>query len=394
MQPQPQPQPQSQPVFKSGLERSFMTSMAYQNRAFISPSITPGSKDQQGEVSLSSANHHSRPEVQTLKGEERHFAFLLLPNYSASDLACAINVLSLANQMAGQLLYRWQIVSQNGFKQVSSDGLEICVHHSIDTVELQPACRLVVCGGGPQIDTDRRLGQWLRRVAGRGLEIGALNTGSYPLAQAGLLDGYRCASHWEYLLAMQESFPRLDLSSQLFVLDRDRFSCSGGSGVVDLMLHLVGRDWSRELAATISETLVCERMREPDEPQRVPLRFHPGYGQPRLMETTALMEANIEEPLSLKDLAAYVGVSTRQLERLFCKYLGCSPSRYYLELRLTRSRQLLWQTRKSVTDVALACGFMSVPHFSKCYREFFGVSPREVRRVHEAKVLSQQLNVI
>jgi transcriptional regulator GlxA family with amidase domain len=369
--------------------------MVYQNRAFISSSIIQDSSGQSGgEASLHAASPGTQPAGETHKVAVRHFAFLLLPNYAASDLACAINVLSQANQMTGQPLYRWQIVSKDGFKQIASDGLEICVHHSIESIELQQVSRLVVCGGGPQVNPDHRLGRWLSGVASRGIEIGALNTGSYLLAQAGLLNGYRCASHWEYQQAMQESFPRLNVSSQLFVLDRDRFSCSGGSGVTDLMLHLVGRDWSRELAATISEALVCERIREPDEPQRVPLRFQPGYGQPRLMESISLMESNIEEPLVLKDLAAYVGVSGRQLERLFSKHLGCSPSRYYLELRLTCSRQLLWQTHKNVTDVAFACGFMSVAHFSKCYREFFGVTPRDVRREHEAKMLNRKLNAV
>ena len=101
------------------------------------------------------------------------------------------------------------------------------------------------------------------------------------------------------------------------------------------------------------------------------------------------MEANIEEPISLDELSSYVGISRRQLERLFQKHLNCVPTRYYLNLRLNRARLLLLQTSKSIVDIALACGFISAPHFSKCYRDLFGIPPRDERRKLQARALSE-----
>ena len=145
------------------------------------------------------------------------------------------------------------------------------------------------------------------------------------------------------------------------------------------MLHLISRDHGRELSAAISEMFVYERIRNEQDHQRVPLKHMLGTNQPKLQEIVALMEANLEEPIDLDELAVYVTVSRRQLERLFQKYLHCSPSRYYLKLRLVRARQLLKQTPMSIIEVAAVCGFVSTPHFSKCYREYFGIPPRDER---------------
>ncbi len=147
-----------------------------------------------------------------------------------------------------------------------------------------------------------------------------------------------------------------------------------------MMLNIVTRQHGGELAVAISEEFICERIRGRNDRQRVPLRLHLGTSQPKLMEAVALMEANLEEPMSLDELARHVQLSRRQLERLFQKHLNCVPTRYYLELRLARARQLLLQTSMSIVDVAFACGFVSAPHFSKCYRDFYGIPPRDERR--------------
>jgi transcriptional regulator GlxA family with amidase domain len=178
---------------------------------------------------------------------------------------------------------------------------------------------------------------------------------------------------------MQEAFPNVILTTYLFSIDRDRFTASGGTAPLDMMLNLIGHDHGRELAAGISEMFIYERVRNEQDQQRVPLKHVLGTTQPKLLEIVALMESNLEEPIELDELASYVNVSRRQLERLFQRYLLCSPSRYYLKLRLTRARQLLKQTPLSIIEIASVCGFVSTPHFSKCYREYFGVPPRNER---------------
>jgi transcriptional regulator GlxA family with amidase domain len=205
-------------------------------------------------------------------------------------------------------------------------------------------------------------------------------TGSYVLAAAGLLDGYRSTIHWENIASMREQFPKLNIGSSLFVIDRDRYTCSGGISSIDLMLNLVASIHGHQLVQQISEQFTCDRVRTEKDPQRAPLQYLIGASQPRLVDAVVLMEANIEEPLSLDEVAEYVGISRRQLERLFNRYLHCAPSRYYLELRLSRARLLLLQTSIPVIDVAISCGFSTAPHFSKCYSDLYGKPPSNERR--------------
>jgi len=304
--------------------------------------------------------------------------FLLLDNFTLISLASVIEPLRMANQLAGRELYRWYTLSVNGEPVRASDGLQVTpdastsIPLSLDWV--------VVCGGvAPHRSVTREHIAWLQGQARQSRRLGSVCTGSWALAKAGLLDGYETSIHWECLAAMQEAFPRVPLTTRLFSIDRDRFTASGGTAPLDMMLNLIGQDHGRELAAGISEMFIYDRVRGEQDQQRVPLKHVLGTTQPKLLEIVALMEANLEEPIALDELATYVDVSRRQLERLFQKYLNCSPSRYYLKLRLTRARQLLKQTSMSIIEVASACGFVSTPHFSKCYREYFGMPPRDER---------------
>ena len=327
------------------------------------------------QFSFENSGHH--PEAHTSNMAQtsvQEIAFLLLPGSALTCLSSAINVLRHANQLAGESLYRWRLFSADGMPVLTEEGFEIGVHYAITHVDPASLDKLIVCGG--QQYSEQSVIRWLNRAGGMDLCIGALGQGSYPLARAGLLDGYRCTIHWEYLASLQEDYPNLELCSQLFVIDRDRFSCSGGSGVQDLMLHMVGMETSGELALAVSEVLVCG-IRLPGEPQRVTCRQSSlGYAPPRLQEAVLLMESNIEEPLSLQELAELLDISRRQLERLFRKYLNNKPSRYYMALRLNRARQLLQQTNKSIVEVSIACGFSTASHFSKSIKEHFGCSPR------------------
>ncbi|BCX66041.1 GlxA family transcriptional regulator [Pseudomonas izuensis] len=304
--------------------------------------------------------------------------FLLLDQFTLISLASAVEPLRMANQLSGQELYRWHTFSSGGQPVWASDGVPITPDASWDKPGV--ADTVIVCGGvGIQSVVTREHITWLKALARQSRRLGGICTGSWALAKAGLLDGYECSVHWEFLAAMQEAFPRVSMSASLFTLDRNRFTSSGGTAPMDMMLHLIGRDHGRELSAAISEMFVYERIRNEQDHQRVPLKHVLGTHQPKLQEIVALMEANLEEPIDLDNLAEYVDLSRRQLERLFQKYLNCTPSRYYLRLRLIRARQLLKQTSMSLIELATVCGFVSTPHFSKCYREHFGVPPSDER---------------
>jgi len=238
----------------------------------------------------------------------------------------------------------------------------------------------VVCSG---IDvhkyTHKGTQSWLRKMARKGADVGALCTGSQILARAGLLDGYRCTIHWENLASFIEDFPEIEVTPELFEIDRGRFTCAGGTAAIDLMLNVIARQHGHELAAGVADQCMHDRIRDQHDHQRMSLPARLGVRHPKLLSVIDVMEKNLEEPLNRIDLARDAGLSTRQLERLFRKYLNRLPARYYLELRLNKARLLLVQTNMSIIDVALACGFVSASHFSKCYRDFFGRTPRKER---------------
>ena len=309
----------------------------------------------------------------------RRFGFLLVADFSLIAFSSAFDALRMANRMREQKIYEWQVLTYDGQPISSSSGLTITPDG--DVASAPDLDILFVCAGDKvHLAADKPLLSWLRKLAHKKVALGAMCTGSYLLARAGLLDGYRCTIHWENMASMREEFPNAIVSQELFEIDRGRYTCSGGTAPLDMMLNIISRHHGAQLAVAISEEFICERIRGRHDRQRVPLRLHLGTSQPKLMEAVALMEANLEEPMSLDELAQHVRLSRRQLERLFQKYLSCVPTRYYLELRLAKARQLLLQTSMSIVDVAFASGFVSAPHFSKCYRDFYGIPPRDERR--------------
>ena len=309
-----------------------------------------------------------------------HIGFLLMPEYTLSTFSNAVSVLRMANRLSGKELYRYSVFSFDGEPVVSSSGVEIVLSGSLQAADEMNV--LVVCGGyNVKNYCDRPMIDALRAVAKTKIPLGAMCTGTYVLAMAGLLDGYRCTIHWENIASMREQFPKLNITSSLFVIDRDRYTCSGGISSIDLMLNLVASIHGHELVQEISEQFTCDRVRTEQDPQRAPLKYLIGASQPRLVDAVVLMKANIEEPLSLDEVAHCVGISRRQLERLFNRYLHRTPSRYYLELRLSRARLLLLQTSISLIDVAISCGFSTAPHFSKCYSDVYGKPPSNERRL-------------
>lgn len=310
------------------------------------------------------------------------YAFLTLPNYSLIALANAVEPLRMANRVAGQNLYEWSIASLDGRPVRASSGLDLTPTVALDKV-LKPDI-VFVCGGVNVRDAvTPPLLTALRRLADRGTALGSLCTGGYALARAGLLDNYRATIHWENLSAVREEFPSVQISSQVFSIDRDRYTCSGGTAPLDLMLNLIQLKHGRRVSQQVSEQFLLERVRNDQDTQYIPLRAQLGASHRSLIKVAQLMEENIEKPLSLDRIAKSTGLSRRQIERLFKRYLGCVPKRYYLEIRLRRARELLLQTAMPIMDITTSCGFQSPPHFSKCYRNQFGHPPSAERRIQK-----------
>jgi len=271
-------------------------------------------------------------------------------------------------------------VTLDGEPVRASNGVLTTPDHSIDSL---PNVRTVlVCGPNPIRYPDvKRLIRWLRGLANRGVEIGGIDSGSELLARAGLLNGYRCTIHWQDMAVMLARYPRIVVSNHMYEIDRDRLTSGGGTAAMDMMLEVIRRHENGDvLAAAASDLIVHERMRDSSDRQRVPLRQRLGTTRPGLSAAVAIMEANLEDPIRLPELAGYVEMSERQLERLFREHLDCTPSQYYMELRLNMARQQLLNTEAPITEIARANGFGSPSHFSRRYTRLFGVTPSEERR--------------
>jgi transcriptional regulator GlxA family with amidase domain len=314
----------------------------------------------------------------------RKFVFVLLPKFTLLSFASALECLRISNRMSNQILYEWEIISENGTSIICSAGIEFSVDHDLN--ELNRDDTIMLCGGeNIRAATNKRLLSWLRRESRRGLAIAGLCTGAFPLAKAGLLEGKRATIHWENQDSFTEEFENVELTKSVFIIEGNRMTTAGGTSSIDLMLKLIANDHGEDLANAVADQQIYSSIRTTQDVQRLSVPTRLGVRHPKLGQVIQMMERNIEEPISPSILAKHVAMSTRQLERLFRRYLSRSPKRYYMELRLQKARNLLMQTDMSVINVALACGFASPSHFSKCYRAHYATTPYRERGSQSTK---------
>lgn len=302
--------------------------------------------------------------------------FLLLEHFSLPAFTQALDTIITANLLRAGLFSSRTFGLGEG-EVISDLGLVIRPDARIDAASLGDLDLLVVCGGyRTELKASEELSNLLRAAAERGVSLAGLWNGAWFLGRAGLLDGYRCAIHPEHRPALTEIAKATQVSSEPYVIDRDRLTASSPSGAFHMALDWIKSLHGKALVEGIEDILAFEESRyrriKPDENLCVsaPLR-----------EVVKLMDANLEEPLELEQLAVYAGRSRRQLERLFKEQLGTTPQRYYLELRITEARRLLQHTELSQMEVLVACGFVSPSHFSKCYSAFFGYRPSREKRL-------------
>lgn len=302
----------------------------------------------------------------------------MVNDFSLLPMASAIEAMRMANHILGYDAYSWYTISEHSSVSASD-------HISINTdcdfsYDFSGFDAMFVCSGvnvAKQASAD--LLTFLKSLERKGLTLGSLCTGSYLLAKADLLNNIRCTISWDHMEMFREHFPLIPLESKLFVIEEKYITAAGGTAPLDMVLNLVKDSFGNKVSSQIGEVFLTERIRSEREQQRVPLRTLLGSNQTLLTTAVSLMEANTEETIDLDSIAVYVDISRRQLERLFNKYLNCTPSRYYLQVRLAKAQRLLTQTNMSITDIGLACGFATSPHFSKAYRQHFGVSPSQER---------------
>ena len=317
----------------------------------------------------------------------RRFVFVLMEHFTLLSFSSALDALRIANRMSGKKLYDWTFIGESEEFVSCSAGTQFKLDNPL--IELHRDDTILLCGGTAiQASTTKKLIGWLRREARRGLVIGGLCTAAYPMAKAGLLDEKKATIHWENQDSFAEEFLEVELTKTVFVCDGNRYTTAGGTSSIDLLLKIIADDHGEELANAVADQMIYSSIRTDQDTQRLSVPTRIGVRHPKLSKVIQMMEINIEEPISPSVLAKDVGMSTRQLERLFRRYLDRSPKRYYMELRLQKARNLLMQTDMSVINVALACGFASPSHFSKCYRAHYDTTPYRERGSHAAKRVS------
>ena len=332
-------------------------------------------------------NENSIIKLNTEVKNPRRFVFVLIENFTLLSFSSALDALRIANRMSGKKLYDWTFIGENEEFVSCSAGTQFKLDSTL--IELHRDDTILLCGGTSiQESTTKKLIGWLRREARRGLVIGGLCTAAYPMAKAGLLDDKKATIHWENQDSFAEEFLEVELTKTVFVCDGNRYTTAGGTSSIDLLLKIIADEHGEELANAVADQMIYSSIRTDQDTQRLSVPTRIGVRHPKLSKVIQMMEINIEEPISPSILAKDVGMSTRQLERLFRRYLDRSPKRYYMELRLQKARNLLMQTDMSVINVALACGFASPSHFSKCYRAHYDTTPYRERGSHAAKRVS------
>ena len=306
-----------------------------------------------------------------------NLGILLIEGYPIIPFSCVVDSLRSANRLSGEPLYRWEYFAPHDEPVAASCGITVPTRPLAEARDLTTL--VIVAPNTAQHFDDAATLKRLRSLDRQGVNLGSASSGSFILARAGLLDNRRCTIHWENIPVFKELYPHLDVAFTLYEIAAGRFTCSGGTAALDMMLKLIENRSGRELAQQISRQYHHDRIRSEIDSQQMADRMDLAMHAPKLIDVIRLMESNIETPLPLPVIAKRCKLSLRQIERLFHKYRNVTPSQYYLSLRLMHAKQLLLNTNQSVMDISIATGFETQSYFTACYRKHFGSSPRSHR---------------
>lgn len=318
----------------------------------------------------------------------REIGILLMPGFSMLAFFAIVEPLRLANQLLGQRHYGWSVFTPEGTSVRASCGMTTAATRP-PGAETAPDCVIAVAGFDPWPQNDRRLKFWLRALDRRGVILGAVDTGCFLLASAGLLNGVRTALHWESAAAFAELFPDVPLSDRLFELHPRRVLCTGGSAVLDMMLEMI----ERQHGGGLGDAIACRLMHSHRRSAQAVRAQSPSGSTHRdgeLRPVLNLMEQHIEEPIRISDIAGMAALSQRSLERKFRHAFGRTAKQVYLEVRLEKARQILRHSDLAVREVALSCGFTSIPYFCRAYKARYLVRPGSDRRLDEGLVQGER----
>ena len=315
-----------------------------------------------------------------MSSQPTEVTFVVIPRFNMLTLTSVIEPLRIANYLAPRPLYSWRFLSSEAGPVTASNGLTVNCAALDAHCEAAPGTIAVFGSWGAEHFEDRAMFNWLRRQHRNGAIMIGVELGVYPLARAGLLSGRRVTTHWSWKPGFAETFPNIEVCEQLYTIDGNMMSCAGGTAGLDLMLHIVRRDHGDSLAGEVANQILYYPQRPPETAQRFAAGGIENEFHPVVRAAMGILEANIEEPISVPQLCAELGTSQRQLERLFKHDTGCTIVQFRKLLRLQYGRVLLNSTRMSIRQVSVACGFNSMSYFSQCFTKTFGKMPSEYRQ--------------
>ncbi|WP_460274092.1 GlxA family transcriptional regulator [Celeribacter sp. ULVN23_4] len=309
----------------------------------------------------------------------KRIAFLLVDGFALLSTASALEPLRAANLFSPTLRYEVTLLSHGGEMAKSSVG---GLFETRSFRDLFPRFDLVfvVAGGDPARVNDPALFSWLRQADRSGVALGGISGGAVILAKAGLLANRRFTVHWHHYGDFEKLPGEWLLERRLFVIDRDRYTCAGGSAPLDMMHAIIARDHGTSFAQRISDWFIQTEVRGADAPQRTSITGRYGVIPEPVEAALELMESHIADPLGQDQIATLSGLSTRQLQRQFRETTGRSIMEEYRRIRLETGKELITSTRIPLTEIAQMTGFSSQAHFSDAFRKFFGAAPSSLRK--------------
>jgi transcriptional regulator GlxA family with amidase domain len=318
----------------------------------------------------------------SLPAKRLKVGFVLAKSFTLSPFALFIDTLRLASDEtdhSGRVFADWHVLGSTRHLITSSCGVQIAP--TSDFIDPSNFDYIVVVGGLLRVPepVDHATMTFLKSAAAKGVRMIGVCTGSFILAEAGLLDGHEVCVSWLHYQAFQERFPHLVVRpDRLFHLEGRRGSCAGGSSSADLANVIVERHIGRDAARNALEVLQMDRVRSSNAPQsRQPLKMQ--VKEPRVLASLITMEQHLSGDINTERLAKSVGLSRRQLERLFEITIGMPPAAAYRQLRLERAFELLTNTDREITEVAFDVGYVNPSHFTKSFKLAFGETPSSAR---------------
>lgn len=312
-------------------------------------------------------------------GPPRDYFFLLLPKLTLLAFTSAVEPLRIANQVTNRELYRWFLMTEDGGPVTCSCGVNITPDSGLCDVP-RDAAAFVCAGIEPAATVSSKTTNWISRQRAFGCKVGGICTGAFALAKAGLLEGHRFTLHWENQPAFAESFIGLEPTSSLYESDSGLITCGGGSAATDMMLDIIVQDHGADLAAIVADMCIHPRTSRREVPQKSAFSHALSSQNQHLIAAMQFMDANLETPVEMSDVADHVHISRRQLERLFRKYVSITPAQFYIELRISRAHALLNETGMSIAEIAAATGFGTSSQLSTRFKKRYGKPPTAYRK--------------